>query len=216
MRLYSIQPRRVYDRVCQGQTWTSNPFDASPLEHIDAQWRAAYLWLGEQMRQRGRLPQYPTTAFPVWAWQCWNGKRQPKPDLRQRALRDWARDEPQVLLTLEVAEDRVLVSDYDAWHCVLNYLFLGDETASNAFDERCRHRRLHYSTSGPLLDPALHEELQASWQGIFDPDLAAAFTEQDPTEAILQATFWELRPDDVREAVGFARRGRTQRLPLPG
>ncbi|GGG61298.1 DUF3841 domain-containing protein [Hymenobacter glacieicola] len=66
----------------------------------------SYDWMVQQMKTRLGISE---DFYPVWAW----GER---PDLRQRGFGTGG----LVLLRLEVNEARVLASDYNAWHYVLN------------------------------------------------------------------------------------------------
>ena len=59
--------------------------------------------------------------MPIWAWYQWEGSRR-KPDLRASGY--LPKGEPGVRLELRVADDRVLLSDFDLWHYVLNYWYL--------------------------------------------------------------------------------------------
>ena len=53
---------------------------------------------------------------PIWVWV------RPKPDLRQAGYLQ--RGRKGVLLELEIDSHRILLSDFDAWHCVLNHWYL--------------------------------------------------------------------------------------------
>ena len=112
--------------------------------------RPAYRWLMEQMARR--LPDY-VGGFPVWFWHS------PKPDLRNSAhLETGTRG---VRLEAGVPADRVLLLDFDAWHCVLNHWRLSmTEREDDAWDKRVKLK-------GPLT-AALEEELQVTWERVFD------------------------------------------------
>jgi hypothetical protein len=60
-----------------------------------------------------------------------------------------------VLLTIEVPPERVLVSDFMAWHFVLNDDYLPLDEADFLMREA---------------SPPTRAEIKASWERIFDPD----------------------------------------------
>ncbi|MDW3680603.1 DUF3841 domain-containing protein [Cupriavidus sp. CV2] len=212
MRLYTIQPAIVYHALLRGQSFRSEPF-VHPEADLDFQ--SAYDWLVGEMEQRcGRRPRGVT--YPVWAWYLWDGKKKARPDLRYRRVRDNAIDGDAVLLTLDIGDERVVLSDYDAWHHPLNYWFLGTAAQAAVFEAKCSAVRLSAYEHKPLPHPALHSELIASWRGIFNMDGVPSMLEgtTNPTISI-QATFWELHPGDVVDVVGFGRIGKTRKLPPP-
>ena len=71
------------------------------------------LWMIKQMEARGL---HTNDLPPIWAWQR-------KPDLRRSA--HLSKGEKGVRLQLEVPEDLVLFSEFNAWHSVLNNSYIG-------------------------------------------------------------------------------------------
>jgi hypothetical protein len=127
-------------------------------------------------------------------------------DIPRRHLRasDWSTP-GEVLLTVRVARKRVLVSDFDAWHDVLNrYLHvsrISGET-THAWDARADAImdkfwiRVDPYLRLPIEDwPVdLRAKVESSWGTIFDPDAW-------PRSGSRQATMRELRAADVVRAV---------------
>lgn len=72
----------------------------------DEDFRDAYLWMRDQMAER---ISFFSGDYPIWATLH-------RPNFRK--LRKWA--EPQVLVKARVPRGRILLSDYDDWHSVLN------------------------------------------------------------------------------------------------
>src|ERR1700712_4846582 len=139
MLLYSIQPRFVYDTLCNSGVFQSRPQnsgnDWTCADMPAAQF--AYDWLCGEMERRG-LTRPAADIYPVWAWRQYMGKDKPKPDLRHSGMKHWANDGRQVLLSLDLPDDRVLLHDYDAWHFPLNYFYLGTQRSSERFERRCK------------------------------------------------------------------------------
>ncbi|KWU26390.1 DUF3841 domain-containing protein [Burkholderia cenocepacia] len=135
--------------------------------------------------------------------------------MRFADVRAHAREEPQVLFTLDVPDGAVLISDFDAWHFVLNRWYFAEEDATNAFEARCKAAGLNAYSGAPLDDAALERERAATWQAIFNLDEARSLLQASPEEVSAQATFWEIRPEYVVEAVSFGRGQRSQKLVFP-
>ena len=72
--------------------------------------------MAEQMKKRiGNPP--AGVDLPVWAWYQWEGKRN-RPDMRQHG-RSSDKGVSIVLLTIDVPEEHVLLSDFDYRHRLL-------------------------------------------------------------------------------------------------
>lgn len=76
-----------------------------------------YHWMMHQMKKR--LSNY-SGDYPIWLWT-------EKPDLRRGG--HFEKGTHAVSLEVELPVEHVLLSDFDAWHCVLNdsFLALDDE-----------------------------------------------------------------------------------------
>jgi len=138
----------------------------------------AYQWISEQMKEHIGLPP-EEIHYPVWAWYQWESVRK---RLDMRSHRRWTtKGTPIVLLTIDVPDNLVLLSDFDMWHCVLNtsYLPLSKE------DE------IENSTTA---------EKTESWKKIFQIDVQ---TDYWNTTKSTQATFWELKKEWVLKAEHF-------------
>jgi len=171
----------------------------------------AYDWLCREMEMRG-LPRPPgDRIYPMWAWKQYMGEAKPKPDLRSEGMKHWGRDERYVLLTLEVPEHQVLLHDYDAWHYPLNYWYLGAPGADDDFERRCERAGCPLYSGMPLSVPALREELEASWRRIFDLEAVGALMGTGAQDVqVIQATFWELRTEQVLPLPAVRRRHQFQ------
>lgn len=112
MRLYSIQSRKAADLLYARGTFTGG----NGLDQTDSECFARpYRYMRSQMRARGIADRRHGL---VWAWYRFGGADKPRPDLRGSGFADPGTE--LTLLTLEVPESHVLLSDFDAWHCVLN------------------------------------------------------------------------------------------------
>ncbi|KNY25486.1 DUF3841 domain-containing protein [Pseudobacteroides cellulosolvens] len=67
-----------------------------------------YHWMMSQMLKR--IPEY-NEEYPIWLWP-------EKPDLRRSGHME--RGKKAILIEVELPDSKVLLSDFQAWHCVLN------------------------------------------------------------------------------------------------
>lgn len=94
-------------------------------DYIWEEFAEPYAWMMQQMKSK--LPNYDG-EYPVWLWID-------RPDLRRSA--HLQKGEQGVLLKLELDENDVLLSEFQAWHFVLNRLFfdLDIEEEDRAYTE---------------------------------------------------------------------------------
>jgi hypothetical protein len=117
-----------------------------------------------------------------------------------------AKGQKGVRIELELENGKVLLSDYNGWHAVLNNSFLSyDEAEDDRFEQE--KQRLGYGYGSPQPE-SLRSKITASWERIFD--LAGGDPEWwgKVSGRAIQATFWELRLKDVTDVTFFTDRGR--------
>lgn len=104
MRLWTIQTEEAYRQLVQTGVLRAD------IKHIsDDSFAAAYSWMVTEMAKRiGSPPE--GVWYPVWAWYKMDGKRE-KPDLRCDGYAP--RGTPLVLLTIDIDESDVVLSDFD-------------------------------------------------------------------------------------------------------
>ncbi len=154
LRLWTVQRREAWELLRETGHLHADE------RYVPREFLSAYRWMADQMRRR--LPGC-SGRLPVWAWY------RPKPDLRRSGHLE--RGVPGIRLELLVSADRVLLSDFDAWHCVLNrwYLALTEEERA-----RWESRLPRGYRPGDRLPLELEREMEASWERIFDLELLAA------------------------------------------
>ena len=177
MKLWTIQHKVAYDEMLQTGVLRANS------EYIfDELFRDSYEWMAEQMKKRiGNPPD--GVELPVWAWYQWEGIRK-RPDMRSHG-RSSEKGVPIVLLTVDVPDEQVLLSDFDYWHVVLCHgelIFPYDENAVYSEEERCK-----------------------SWENIFDYE--CTFDDEERTIGLsTQATMWEIKAEWVLKVEHFKTR----------
>ena len=178
-------------------------------QHVDSDFLPAYIWMAEQMERRLAVPRPSKDMMPIWVWsQWWGGRR--KPDLR--ATGHLPKGTRGVRIECKVSDERVLLSDFELWHFVLNYGYLPKtEKEEEKFERELTAAGLSLtgcSLRNPLSNDEYREKIEKSWERIFD------LTWTDPHHAIvtrtkdrsIQGTMWELWLDDVVDSKDFKAR----------
>ncbi len=180
--MWTIQNAVAWDELERNGLLRANP-DCAERDFLPA-----YEWMAERLAEL--VPPPPGCVLPLWAWFRWQGERRRRPDLR--AAGHLPPGERGVRIAFSIPASDVLLSDFDAWHAVLNrHPYIPDDEDHEAVMK-------HYEA---LKGRDKQEFLERSWRGIFlKPG------EQWPEEASIQGVFWELRRDQVEETTPFRAR----------
>lgn len=211
MIVYSTQDLHIFEKIQKGETHYANRsfiVDPSDPDIVDEYFCRAYDWISQRMEEKIG-PKPAEGVMPTWAYYQWWGEKKPKPDLRYRGARCFADNRTCALMTLEIPDEDVLLSDYDTWHWVLNGSFLGDESRSDEIHEYKKAHKFHDFEDYPQW---LKDEISLSWNMVFDMDASNTILEQEKSEQIIQATFWCIKPEYLKEAVKFDKVGKTTKL----
>lgn len=174
MKLWTIQHKAAYEEMLQ-----TGVLRANRAYIVEEFFQEPYEWMASQMKKRiGNPPE--GVELPVWAWYQWAGQRK-RPDMRHHG-RSSDKGVPIVLLTIDVPDEHVLLSDFDYWHVVLN-----DGELIFPYDENAVYSK---------------EERQKSWEKIFDYECTFEADERR-IELFTQATLWEIRAEWVLKAEHF-------------
>ena len=84
------------------------------------------------MKQRIGKPENKDIVLPIWVWDQREGKRKRR-DLRYSGYAD--RGTKMVQIEFEIPLKNVLLSDFDAWHLVLNKYYFGNDTEVDNFEK---------------------------------------------------------------------------------
>jgi len=188
MRLVTVQDKAAYDDLCAKGVLRCKPELAEWLR--ESNFRAAYDWLAAQMKLRvGKPPK--GVSYPIWAWYLLDGKPA-KADLRRTEFNNYRGE--NYILTIEVPDKQVLLSDEEIWHFVLNNWFFSE--AENEAD--CDKSNAWFDA---LLSNEKQKAKQESWEKIFD--VTPFENDWYRCGCYVQATFWELRKEQVITAKKF-------------
>lgn len=151
-------------------------------KYIWEELKEPYHWMMKQMETR--LPYY-NGEYPIWVWT-------EKPDLRRSG--HFEKGTHAVCLELKILSERVLLSDFDAWHCVLNNGFLAlDENEWDAFYRG-----------------ELKMTKEESWERIFNFESLKNEPWWNDTKLHLQGVTGKIDISQVRKVRRFVARGITR------
>jgi hypothetical protein len=185
MILWTIQPEGVYQELQNTGIYHCDIGQGSMPEY-----RLEYDWFVAQMKKRIGLPP-DGVKYPVWAWYKWEGKRK-KPDLRRERWQCGLRGDIFYCLTIEIPDEHVLLSDFDMWSIILLHGLL-----STTEEEDTQLEKIYDS-----LNPEEQKKMRnKNWEGAFD--LTPLRNEWMTRGESIQATFWELRYEQVVKAQPF-------------
>lgn len=204
MRLWTIKDINGYNelketKILRGKT-----------EYVDDEFRMAYNWMMEQMKNKLKFSLTNSSTYPVWAWYQWGGANKKKPDLRCSGYEK--KGKKLFRIETEIEKDKVLLSDFDLFHYVLNYWYLPkDEEDQNIFDKEMKKNNItlfdlqNFNENSKLLDE-LRFKVEKSWNQIFDLDIYNEYVNTTEREKSIQATFLELRWEQVINVKEFIAR----------
>lgn len=182
IKLWTIQPIEIMDIIKTEGKFICNKEKSS----FGKDFKRPYTWMIKQMDKKGIL--HPENLdLPIWAWYKRNWK-QKKPDLREGGYD--TRGTKCVCIELIKPIDEVLLSDFETWHYVLNNMYLDTSENEKEWDEQ-------HNWFDSLESSLQIEEKEKSWNRIFD--LTPFENEWKRTGCDIQATFWELKEEDIQD-----------------
>lgn len=196
LTLYTVQSVASFELLRSEGELRGHPASA------DEDFADAYTWLSVWMTEL--LGEHGIDEGAVWLWAA-----ETRAGLvgQLRAV-----SSESMLLTVSIARERVLLTDFDDWHDILNRRLHVPAQPGESPDEwwaRAEplmnewHERTHLFRNDPLdaWPDECREELEASWLPIINPG-------PSPGSEHVQAVARVLRPEDVVDAVRVgARRG---------
>lgn len=186
MIVWTNQPYVVYQKLMHTGSVSCDPQKSDNLNSTILEsnriFQRAYAWMIEQLRAKVG-PASVGVTYPIWAWYRQNFIHR-RPDLRER--HDYA---DQVCIELGIPEEDILLSDFSAWHFLLNDWYNNDATNEKEWEEKER-----------WFDnlPAEKQKIVTaqSWQRIFD--ITPQKDNWTMNGKYVQACFWLLQKEQVR------------------
>ena len=126
MKLWTVQPQEVISIIEKTGEFICDETKS------DKDFRKAYEWIAKEMDKR-HIVHPEGLVLPLWAWHTRDWKHK-KPDLRNIGL--GTPGEKSVCIEFEIDDLQVLLSDFFAWHSVLNGGFYNDSHTEAEWNEK--------------------------------------------------------------------------------
>lgn len=167
--LYSVRNGEEIDSLHNSGVLQTNP------NLVNKDFKKSYAWMASKLK---KVHPVANIKYPLWAWED-------KPT-REEVLEGYTGDNLYII-TFKIAPFKILGSDFQDWHSVLNNSYCAwSEKEFNNFEKR---------KLGPVTRDFL---IRKSWNRIFDYDNP----KRDPdwvAEKCIQFVFWELYLDEIVE-----------------
>lgn len=186
MRLWTAQPESVLEQVMEEGAYRADPRQMLCLK--DEAFKRAYAWLiGEMEKRIGKRPE--GVSYPVWAFALYDG------DPKEPEERYFGEEGDEFyMLALDIPKRDIVLTDHGLWHYVLNDWNIGDATTEEEWKKE-------EDAFWKLSLKERERRTRRSWQKIFDT--GRTVNEFFSTGMFVQATFWELKKEDVISARRF-------------
>ena len=219
MKIWTIQTKPVVTALEKNGVYRPDPLIvmaericADDLKPDEDPFYQSYLWIADQMEKRipprPKLgPSWPDTlkAMPIWGWHQWNGPKEPKPDLRHSG--HLKKGTVGYRLELDIDPSKVLLSDFDLWFFPFDGIYLGKNMEEDRkFEKDRKAAGCEDSAHNLCLPVPLQARLHKSWERVFDLNFYRSGYNCGKKEKVVQATFWEIRQEDVRNITRFTAR----------
>lgn len=186
MVIWTTQQKEFYDELMQ-----NGVAFCRQLSELGKNLELAYHWMAVQMRKRIGDPPLPEIQYPVWAWYQYGSGKWRKPVLSQETVS--CGDSPsgvEVMMELDIPDDKALLSDFDLWHIPLNYSSYLVRPRWRRFKRM--EKRFGYKDL-PNYPPELQNIYFRSWEKIFDirPKHKSSYNKY------IQATLWWVKKEWV-------------------
>lgn len=161
----------------------------------------AYNWISNKLEEKTKKR---PCKFPRWVWVKEEGKECTR--TIGQCLEESFYEGDYVLLTLDVPEERLLLSDFDLWHHPLNgWPLFDEEEESDAFEKWREDNHLSWFIFNDNeikdCDKSLVKEARnkiiKTWDGIFDLVKENDYSRLKNDEKTIQGICWEFFLDDV-------------------
>lgn len=192
MRLWTMQPVEAYDILMRDGVFKCDPEKVCEPSFLDR-----YAWMNEKLNEKDTRPE--DIEYPIWAWYRFNGKEK-KPDLRHSCY--GTRGDKMVCMEIEIPDEKVLLSDFDLWHFVLNDWWLDNELFKDGYTEEDYDQNQEWFKA--LNDEEKRLEKTKSWEMILN--IESFESDWIARGEYVQAVFWELKREDIRKVQFFTAR----------
>lgn len=160
------------------------------VDYIESDFKRGYDWMKIQMDKRiGKSNN--ENQYPIWAWYQYFDTNKRKPDLRKSG--HLPNGTLGYRIEIEKEQEDILLSDFILWHWPLCYKdYIADsEKEALEFEKRLDNKKFEQ------LSKIKKNQIEKSWEKVFDMNFDLEYYTLPFEEKKIQATFWELRLDDI-------------------
>ncbi len=159
-------------------------------DYVEPDYKEGYDWMKIQMNKRIGKPN-DENQYPIWAWYQHFDSNKRKPNLRKSSY--LPSGTLGYRIEIEKEQKDILLSDFVLWHWPLCYKgYIADsEKEALEFEKKLDSRELE------KLSEVEKNQIEKSWEKIFDMNFDLAYYTLPFQEKKIQATFWELQQDDI-------------------
>lgn len=169
--VHTVQPLHIYQQMRKDGFYFGNE------KHVWPEFKSAYAWMMEQMKER--IPNYDGSTYPVWLWNK-------MPDRNRPAL--LPPGQKGVILTLDIPEEDILWSCFDSWHYVLNkWILTQTEEEDNRLEEEGYSEEQMIATWSNIFDFDWLKSADQEWVG-FNPDYLQGVTPRIEMKNVIKVT----------------------------
>ncbi len=203
LTLWTVQPIEWYEKLLRESVIFGRKDLSDWYKDDDVEFRQAYDWLVVQMEKR-ISPKPFENALPVWAWCHYLNADKKRPDLRGSGF--LLKGQKGVRIEFRKKRSEVLLSDFDLWHCVLNYFYIADNEKEDAeFDTLLNKLGLKF-TERENAPTEIHEMITKSWEKVLDMNYSSEYSVSSFEKKSIQATFWSLSVGEIVKVDKFTAR----------
>jgi hypothetical protein len=209
MKIYSFQPILIVQKILKnGIVYSKKDMVFPPQEiKLASFFQSAYDWMNQKLKEKIVKPKQ--ADYPFWGYFQWSGVQHTKPDLRSSEAHQYCKKQPYCLLTLEIPEIEILLSDYDAWHFVLNRWYFTSNSLREMKEQELNQQGFSLYRQEQLPKETL-DLIQSSWNHIFDLKQSAIFLETSIKQTTIQANFWSISKEYLQTIVLFDGKSKKQ------
>ena len=202
MKCQTIITEDEYQELLKSKLFTDDKksLEDGTIDH-DIVWLNAYDWMAGKLEEKTGVRPY---RWPRWVWIKFEGKE----DYFSigKCLSDSFTIGDFVLLTLDIPEERLLLSDFDLWHHPLNgWAAIEDREKDAEFEQWRKDNHLPWfifdenevKDCDENLVKQARETIIKSWDNIFDLTKENDFSRCKNEEKTIQGVCWEIYPTDI-------------------
>lgn len=197
MILWTIQTEEVYEQLMGSGIYRTD--ESLSLAGDIEDFKLQYDWLADKMRFLvGNPPE--GVVYPVWAWHTWEGHRKRR-DMRRRGY--GTKGLKLIQMEIDIPDDKVMLTDFDLWVAALHGCNIDIETEADADEDK---NNLFTAVKTERYQE-YKEMIIKSWDRCIGCDQKYNDLFMYKGGRSIQATFWELKSDQVKKVWHFTCKG---------